>query len=374
MKLCRVFLILAVLLLAYCTAVVFILAWPYSLVVIPIAGWLKRRSWWSGAHGSARWADDKDLRRAGMLNPDEGIILGRLESETTFTEGVKGLLNRKLPSAEACERFLRALRRKPTIDTVRLSNAVHTAVFAPTGVGKGISIVIPHLLTCPDATVVVDFKGELAKATAEHRRTKFGHRIVMLDPFKVVTRSPDSFNPLDWIDQHEMTSIDDCRDLAEALVLRTGQERDPHWADSAEVWIAAMTALVVSVGEPGNRSLQTIRALLTNTQQMEIAIKEMCRSEAWDGMLSRLGHQLTHFRDKELGSVLTSTNRFLRFLDTPAVAECTTSSSFDPADLNGGRMTVYLILPPDHMRAQSSLLRMWIGSLMRAVVRGGLRG
>ena len=36
-------------------------------------------------------------------------------------------------------------------------------------------------------------------------------------------------------------------------------------------------------------------------------------------------------------------------------------------------MTVYLILPPEHQRAQSPLLRMWIGSLLRAVVRGGLQ-
>ena len=36
-------------------------------------------------------------------------------------------------------------------------------------------------------------------------------------------------------------------------------------------------------------------------------------------------------------------------------------------------MTVYLILPPEHMRSQSALLRMWIGSLLRTVVRGGLQ-
>jgi len=35
--------------------------------------------------------------------------------------------------------------------------------------------------------VVVDFKGENAKLTAEHRRKQFGHRIVMLDPFGIVT-------------------------------------------------------------------------------------------------------------------------------------------------------------------------------------------
>ena len=36
-------------------------------------------------------------------------------------------------------------------------------------------------------------------------------------------------------------------------------------------------------------------------------------------------------------------------------------------------MTVYLILPPEHTRAASPLLRVWIGSLLRAVVRGGLQ-
>ncbi len=104
-----------------------------------------------------------------------------------------------------------------------------------------------------------------------------------------------------------------------------------------------------------------------------MAIKLMCASDAWDGMLARMGNQLTHFKDKELNSVMTTTGRFLRFLDTLAVADSTKTSSFNPADLRKGKMTVYLILPPEHMRAQSPLLRMWIGSLLRAVVREGLQ-
>lgn len=43
------------------------------------------------------------------------------------------------------------------------------------------------------------------------------------------------------------------------------------------------------------------------------------------------------------------------------------------AHLLKGMMTVYLILPPDRMRAQSPLLRLWIGSMLRAVVKGGLQ-
>lgn len=119
--------------------------------------------------------------------------------------------------------------------------------------------------------------------------------------------------------------------------------------------------------------MQTLRTLLTNPQKMQGVIKLMCDSPAWDGMLSRMGHQLTHFKDKELASVLTTTNRFLRFLDTLAIAASTKSSSFDPQDLTKGKMTVYLVLPPEHMRAQSPLLRMWIGAMLRSCVRGGLQ-
>jgi type IV secretion system protein VirD4 len=239
--------------------------------------------------------------------------------------------------------------------------------------GKGVSCVIPFLLTSDESAVVVDFKGENFQLTAEHRRKAFGHQIVVLDPFKLVTQAPQTFNALDFIDKDSPTAIDECRDLAEALVIRTGQEKDPHWVDSAEAWISALIALVVHYGEPNDRSLQTVRTLLSSPEKLEMAIKLMCASDAWDGMLARMGNQLTHFKDKELSSTLTTTSRFLRFLDTLAVSDSTKTSSFDPADLRKGKMTVYLILPPEHMRAQSPLLRMWIGSLLRAVVRGGLQ-
>jgi type IV secretion system protein VirD4 len=60
-------------------------------------------------------------------------------------------------------------------------------------------------------------------------------------------------------------------------------------------------------------------------------------------------------------------------LDTIAVADNTNASTFDPADLVKRKTTVYLVLPPEHVRAQQALLRLWIGSMLRAVVKGGLQ-
>jgi type IV secretion system protein VirD4 len=124
--------------------------------------------------------------------------------------------------------------------------------------------------------------------------------------------------------------------------------------------------------KPKFRSLQGVRAALADPANMQQGIANLRESMAWGGMLERIGNQLGHYKDKELGSVLTTANRHLRFLDTQAIEASTISSSFDPAELRNGKMTVYLILPPEHMRAQAGMLRMWVGSLLRAVVKQGL--
>ncbi len=168
-----------------------------------------------------------------------------------------------------------AFQAKQPQPLVRLTQAVHTAVFAPTGAGKGVSCVIPFVLTCPDSMVVYDVKGEIMKLTANARR-KMGHRVIVIDPYRITTQEPDTFNPLENIDKDSETCLDDIRDLAEALVVRTGQEKEPHWVDSAEVWIAAMIAVVVCFAEGADKSLQSVRTLLTNPDRMQAAIKMMC--------------------------------------------------------------------------------------------------
>lgn len=322
-----------------------------------------RRRFLLTACGTGRWADQSDLRDM----TGDGLIVGRMESRPSFLAGVTALFNPSVCSQAAVQQFLR--KRS---DLVRLWKAVHVSVFAPTGVGKGVSFVVPHALTCPDSMVIVDYKGENARLTAKARKA-MGHRVILLDPFKLVTNTPDMLNPLDFIDAGDPLAIDECRDLAEALVVRTGQEREPHWNDSAAINIAAIAAAVVAFADPPDRSLQAVRDILASDGKRKQVIKLMQASTAWNGMLSRLGHGLANYVERELGSVLTSVARHLAFLDTLAVADSTRTSSFNPAELRTGKMTVYLILPPEHMRAQSPLLRMWLTSLLRAVVKGGLQ-
>jgi type IV secretion system protein VirD4 len=319
------------------------------------------------AYGTARWAEIGDVE--DMLSV-KGLILGAMEDTTGRLAALKGVFGTGRDRL-AVERFLN-FGRGGHYRLLSLNKAVHTAAFIPTGGGKGVSLVIPMLLSCPESMIVLDYKGENARITSRARR-KLGQKVAFLDPFKDVTQTPDTLNPLDFIDPNSPTVIDECRALAAALVVRTGEEREPHWNDAAELWIAAMIAVVVTFAEAKHRNLQAVRDLLTDRHKMEAAIQLMCSSTAFGGMLARIGHQLTHYVDRELGSVLTTANRHLNFLDTPTIAASTEKSSFDPAGLIDGKMTIYLIVPPEHISQNRALLRMWIVTLLRAVIRRGLQ-
>ncbi len=338
--------------------------WIVALIIVIHLAFKSRVS--LSAYGTATWAAYSDIE---PLFSGEGLVLGQFDGELTFFARLKRLFNRGLPAKLAIQKFFGPGKKDKPI--LRLSTSVHTAVFAPTGVGKGVSCVVPFLLTCRDSVIVIDFKGENTKITAQARR-KMGHRVIVLDPFASVGRC-DTFNPLAFINPDSLTALDDCRCLAEALVIRTGQEKEPHWNDSAEVWITAMIAVTVCFADDHTRNLQSVRTLLTDPARMAAAIKMMCESTAWEGLLARLGNQLLAYKDKELSSTLTTTNRFLRFLDTIPIVANTKRSSFNPAELLKGKMTVYLVLPPEHMRTQSALLRLWVGSLLRILVKGGLQ-
>ncbi len=377
MKLTRLILIAAVALTVYamvmlCTVEPWFIA-IFAIAVIAVAS--KRSYTRLTAFGTARWASAEELSRAGMLGSNSGLILGRMDVPSPKLRAVIGLFNHRIKASVACEEFLAIFRKSVEQPLVRLNNnAVHTAVFAPTGVGKGVSCVIPFLLTCEDSCVVLDLKdGELARITADTRR-KMGNRVILVDPYNRVTQTPDTLNPLLSVDKNSPHAIDDCREIAAAMVDRKEEKGDGvHFLDNAESAIAAVSALIVQFADAENKSLQAVCDIVGNPQRWLKAIELMGGSDAWDGMLARMGGNLTHLKERELASTMTTISRFLTFLSTPAIAASTRSSSFDPSELLTHKSTVFLILPPERATALSPLLRLWIGSLLRGVIRGGLQ-
>jgi type IV secretion system protein VirD4 len=105
-----------------------------------------------------------------------GLILGHIDGKASKLRGIMALFDSSIPDKAACQRFLMAFQRKQPKRLVRLKTAVHTAIFAPSGAGKNVSIVEPLLLTTDESCIVTDIKGENAELTAAHREAVFGQR------------------------------------------------------------------------------------------------------------------------------------------------------------------------------------------------------
>jgi type IV secretion system protein VirD4 len=374
-QLARLLTVLAVLLAVY-SAVIASVMWPLAGVMLGAAaiGLLMRgKRGRLTTLGSAKWADTTDLSRAGMLGANSGLIIGRLQSASKATPNVRTLINGRTSPKDACSNFYVGLHRGKQ-ELVRLPQAIHTAVFSPSGGGKGVSVVMPHCMTCADSMVILDPKGEIARATARLREKRFGQQIVLLDAYKQVTQTPDSYNPVDFIDVNNSQAIEQCRNMGNAVVVRSPDEREPHWTESAAMWFGGVTGMVVLHGKRNeSRSVRTAYEFVSHAEKRALAVKLMRESTCWNGTLASWGDQLAEFLDKEKASVMTTIARNLSFLGTPAVMASVHTSSFDPALLRAGKMTVYLILPPSHQRTQAGLMRLWLSSLMENVVSGGLQ-
>ena len=306
------------------------------LVIVGIVALLFYRRRWRGsgtAFGTAAWMTEKALRAAGML-AGYGLVLGR-----TF----KGAL-------------------------IRLPDYCHVLVCGGTGSGKGVSIIIPNLLTYFHGSVVCfDTKGDLFETTARRRAAR-GQRIVRLAPFN---GGRDAFNPLDTIPCDSPGLVDSARAMAEALVVRQGTESDPHWNDKSVQVITAVLVLVLLRFKGEDRNLSSVQEIISDPEMLKAAVKMLQES---GGIPARLGNQLKTLFDKE-GSgltkegagVLSTVTRHLSFLDSDLVAKAVASSTFDPADLRNPGITLFQQIPAEQLEAQRGLVRCWTSALVRVI-------
>jgi type IV secretion system protein VirD4 len=222
---------------------------------------LARRRWRPSttAFGTARWASEAALQAAGMLGKT-GLVLART---------ARGKL-------------------------IRVRDYCHLLLVGPTGAGKGVSIIIPILLSYIRGSLICfDTKGDLY-ATCGKRRAGRGRRVVRLAPFN---GGSDKLNPLDLISADDPMLVDHARAMAEALVVRQGTEHDPHWNDKAVQVICALLVLVLLRFEGEERSLNAVQEIASDPELLAAAAEKL---RDIGGIPARLGNQLKALFDKEM--------------------------------------------------------------------------
>lgn len=287
--------------------------------------------------GSARFASPAHAESMGLIG-STGIRLGYLRHPDPA-----------IRAKEAKEGI-----RRP----VHYAGQRHLLTVAPTRAGKGVSTIIPNLLTYPGSAIIIDPKGENASITYD-RRAAIG-RSFALDPWGITGKPVSRFNPLDLLTADSPTLIEDALLIADALVVHEGGDSS-FWADEARALIMGfLLHIATSPSEADTRTLGRLRDILTSTPD-ELADVGMAMAESTHPVVVSSAARLISKSENERSGVMSTAQQNTHFLESPALRENLAASDFRFADLKGDTpASVYIVLPVDRLTTYNRWLRMLI--------------
>jgi type IV secretion system protein VirD4 len=312
-------------------------------VAIAMSVWRAREAKNAETYGSARWAQPKEIERAGLLGPD-GVVLGR---------------------------HARAY--------LRHDGPEHVLCFAPTRSGKGVGLVIPTLLTWPGSAIVHDIKGENWQLTAGFR-AQHG-RVLLFDP---TNAKSSAYNPLLEVRRGEW-EVRDVQNIADILVDPEGSlEKRNHWEKTSHALLVGailhvlyaeedktLAGVAAFLSDPKRSIMSTLVAMMTTAHLGETGVHPVVASAA---------RELKNKSANERSGVLSTAMSFLGLYRDPVVAEVTRRCDWRIADIVGGDQatTLYLVVPPSDINRTKPLIRLILNQIGRRLTedlqaKGGRR-
>ena len=299
-------------------------------VAIGMSVWRAREAKNVETYGSARWAERREVKTAGLLGPD-GVVLGKLAR-----------------------------------DYLRHDGPEHILCFAPTRSGKGVGLVVPSLLTWPGSAIVHDIKGENWQLTAGFR-AQHG-RVLLFDP---TNPKSAAYNPLlevrrgDW-------EVRDVQNVADVLVDPEGSlDKRNHWEKTSHSLLVG--AILHVLYAETDKTLAGVAAFLSDPRrEIEATLKAMMTTphlgEAGPHpVVASTARELLNKSENELSGVLSTAMSFLGLYRDPVVAEVTRRCDWRIADLiaDARPATLYLVVPPSDISRTKPLIRLVLNQIGR---------
>lgn len=129
------------------------------------------------------------------------------------------------------------LGKHPTKDTFLASYGQQFAMLAaPPGTGKGVSMVIPNLLSYPDSMIVNDPKFENWDITSGFRAAA-GHKVYRFSPERMETHR---WNPLTQLSRDPLYRLGAIRTLASVLFVSSNEKNQEWYTKAANVFTAIL--------------------------------------------------------------------------------------------------------------------------------------
>ena len=274
----------------------------------------------------------------------------------------------------------------------------HIMTVAGSRSGKSVGLV-SNMLFYRGSILATDPKGELARLTAK-RRSAMGQRILVLDPFGVVDQAAAgwraSYNPMDVLDIHGATFLEDAALIAGSMVVQSADQKDPHWDESARNFIEGVIVHVATAtAYVGKRHLVSVRGLLKQAlkktpasaddrpsagtqpalyvEMLENAARLQAQADTEDIGEALVGAAEDFYskRENELSGVLSTVNRHTKFLDYRAFRGVMQRSDFSLRDLkrNPSGVSLYLCFPATRADISRRWMRLFINQLLDAMER-----
>ena len=298
-------------------------------VAIMLSVWRAKEAQHVTTYGSARWADTREVRRAGLLGPD-GVVLGRLGGRYLRHDGPE-----------------------------------HVLCFAPTRSGKGVGLVIPTLLTWPYSTIVHDIKGENFQLTSGWR-ARFGS-VLLFDPTNPASAA---YNPLLEIRKGD-NEVRDAQNIADILVDPEGAlERRNHWEKTSHSLLVG--AILHVLYAEADKTLAGVANFLSDpSRRIEATLNAMLATphlgERVHPVVASAARELLNKSENERSGVLSTTMSFLGLYRDPVVAKVTGRSDWRIRDLVDGAqpISLYLVVPPSDIARTKPLMRLVLNQIGR---------
>ncbi|QPC86414.1 IncP-type conjugal transfer protein TraG [Mesorhizobium sp. NBSH29] len=281
-------------------------------------------------YGSARWAETRDVKSAGLFNPD-GVVLGRFDRSYIRHDGPE-----------------------------------HVLCFAPTRSGKGVGLVIPSLLTWPGSAIVHDIKGENWHLTSGFR-ARHG-RVLLFDP---TNTSSAAYNPLLEVRRGEW-EVRDVQNIADILVDPEGSlEKRNHWEKTSHALLVG--AILHVLYAEADKTLAGVANFLSDPKRgIELTLKAMMVTahlgEAGPHpVIASAARELLNKSGNERSGVLSTAMSFLGLYRDPVVAKVTRRCDWRIADLveSPDPVTLYLVVPPSDINRTKPLIRLILNQIGR---------
>ena len=250
-----------------------------------------------------------------------------------------------------------------------LFTETHMLIIGPAGSSKSTAAFANMLASNDESCIVVDIKREFFETTAELRRTKFGHRIVVLDPMGAET---DCLNPLDYIFEFFKIGSPAALSLARGLVLQLYPEPPQEGAnkffrDGTRLMIVTLELAVVATCPAEHRNLTTVYRALTNEGFLNELLMQAGRCTEFKGEIAQMADDLHRMAFGEDGAAKTfeqfrigSMQALEAFGPGNYLAHITSNTTISFADLKTEKITTYLTVD----FANREVLGKWAGLML----------